>query len=70
MATVTKKTKINLQQSNVLFFHLSYLLTACCDLATHLYKHSKEELRAQLLDSLGHGFLVITVRCLFMDLFC
>ncbi len=49
---------------------MSHLLTACCDLATHLYKHSKEELRAELLDSLGHGLLVITVRCLFMDLLC
>lgn len=38
------------------------------DLVTHLYKHSKEELRAELLDSLGHSLLVITVGCLLLDI--
>lgn len=37
---------------------------------THLNKDAKEELRAELLDPLGHRFLVITVRCLFLDLCC
>lgn len=52
------------------FFHLSHLLTACCDLPTNLNKHSKEELSAELLDPLGYSLSVVTVRCLFLDFFC
>jgi len=40
-----------------------------CNLATHLYKHAKEEVSAELLDSLGHGLPVITAFGLFLDVF-
>lgn len=39
----------------------------CCNRLTHLNKHSKEELTAELLDSLGRRLFIITVRGLFLD---
>ena len=68
----TKKTKYNFRLTikNTSFFHESHLLTVCCDLVTDLYKDSKKELRAELLHSLGHRLLVVTMRCLFLDFLC
>lgn len=42
----------------------------CCNLPTHLHEHSKEELTAELLDSLGRRLFIVAVRGLFLDFRC
>lgn len=46
----------------------THCMSSCCFLVTHLYKHSKEEVGAELLHSLGHCLLVVAVHRLFLDL--
>lgn len=68
--TETKRDYVDPTQPNIFFCTLLHMLTACGRTVTHLYKHSKVELRAELLDSLGQSLLVITVWCLFLNFFC
>lgn len=43
---------------------------SCSSLPPHLHKHAKEELGAELLDSLGRRLFIVAVRGLFLDFCC